>query len=253
MYINTEGIVRKSVKYKDSDAILTLFSKKMSKVTVYAKNVRKMNHNSRAVSQSFAYGNFVLRTQGKMLQLSSFECKENFYFLTEDIDKTFLAYYFVELSEKLLVENQTNHRLLQALLDSLYALKDIEKYELVKLYFECKALRFCGYQPQVSKCLKCGIIRDNSIPFYFQVEDGGVYCYHCKSETEGHNIFYTQYDNTTYQLLDFMMRESLQQVMQAEISSVILKELDRFVRQYYSVHLGELQLKSVDFVRHIAP
>ncbi len=41
MYIETEGIVLRSVKYKDSDAILTLFTKKMGKLTVYAKNVRK--------------------------------------------------------------------------------------------------------------------------------------------------------------------------------------------------------------------
>lgn len=66
-------------------------------------------------------------------------------------------------------------------------------------------------------------------------------------------FFGAQYDNTTYQLLDFMMKGSLQQLMQSEISSVILKELDQFVKQYYSVYLGELQLKSVDFVRHITP
>ncbi len=250
MYIETEGIVLRSVKYKDSDTILTLFTKKMGKLTVYAKNVRKLNHTSMAVSQVFAYGNFMLRTQGKMMQLHSFDLKENFYYLTQKIDKTFLAYYLAELTEQVLIENQTNHRMLVTFLEILKALKMSEEYSLIKSYYEMKVLYFYGVKPEIAKCMKCGIGRDTSRRFFFHINDGGIYCENCLNDNS-EQYLYERYDHTTYLLMDFMIAHSLEEVLEAKIAPILLKELVQFLERYYIIHMPDIHVKSAEFVRHL--
>ena len=61
MYIKTEAIVLRKVFYNDSDAILTLFSRKLGKISVYARGARKPRTMISSVAHPFIYGEFILR------------------------------------------------------------------------------------------------------------------------------------------------------------------------------------------------
>lgn len=252
MYIKTEGIVLRSVIYKDSDVILTLFTKKMGKISVYAKNVRKLNHSSMASSQVFAYGIFQLKASGKMMNLVSFDLKESYYSLTASIDKTFLGYYMAELTEQILMEHQTNNRLFFDLISCLDYLKEKDNCVLVKLFYQIKILFYFGVKPEVSKCINCGIDKNSMKRFYFYLQDGGLYCEDCKKTMES-DAMLERYDNTTYRLLEYMAHSHIDEVVQARISHVLLIELSSLIERYYLVHLPDLHIKSEEFIRHIKP
>ena len=67
--INTQGIVLKSVPYKENDLILTIFSRKLGKVSVIARGAKKSKSSLLSSSQIFAYSNFTLKREGNMLSL----------------------------------------------------------------------------------------------------------------------------------------------------------------------------------------
>lgn len=252
MYIKTEGIVLRSVIYKDSDAILTLFTKKMGKISVYAKNVRKLNHSSMASSQVFAYGIFQLKVSEKMMNLVSFDLKENYYSLTGSIDRTFLAYYMAELTEQVLIENQTNNRLFFALISCLDSLKTSNSFFVIKVFYQIKVLFYFGVKPEVSKCITCGIDINSSVNFYFHMQDGGLCCENCLRKFERDAMCDT-YDYTTYRLLEYMAHSGIGDVLEARISRVLLAELSALIERYYLLHLPDLRVKSEEFIRHLKP
>lgn len=252
MYIVTEGIVLRSVVYKDSDAILTLFTRKMGKVSAYARNVRKLNHMSMACSQVFAYGTFQLRDKGKMMNVVSFDLKDNYYAITSSLDKTYLAYYLVDLTEQVSVESQTNHRLLTSLIECLDFLKMSEKLVLTKLFYQIKVLTYSGLKPEVLKCMNCGINNDGGLRFYFHMQDGGLYCRRCCNDLQ-EDVMLESYDNTTYRLLNYLSQNAMSEVSQARISTILLSELAELIEKYYIVHLPDISVKSEEFIRHIKP
>ena len=111
MQIETEGIVVKTVKYGEADTILTVVSKKLGKITVFAKASKRVKSPLMSASQIFAYSNFVLSRQTSSYRLQRLDLIKNYYSLSSDLDRFFHASYYMELAEKLMIENQTNIKL----------------------------------------------------------------------------------------------------------------------------------------------
>ena len=106
-----------------------------------------------SASQIFAYSNFVLTHQSGSYRLQRVELIKNYYKISTDLDKFFYASYFMELSEKLMIEHQTNIKLFNLLKDTLDILLelDTQKLELMRIIYELKILECSGFKPEVLK------------------------------------------------------------------------------------------------------
>ena len=91
MQIETEGIVVKTVKYGEADTILTVVSKKLGKITVFAKASKRVKSPLMSASQIFAYSNFVLSRQTSSYRLQRLDLIKNYYSLSSDLDRFFHA------------------------------------------------------------------------------------------------------------------------------------------------------------------
>ena len=67
--INTQGIVLKSVTYKENDLILTIFTRKLGKISAIARGAKKSKSTLLSSSQIFAYANFTLKKEGNMYRV----------------------------------------------------------------------------------------------------------------------------------------------------------------------------------------
>ena len=63
--LNTQGIVLKSVTYKENDLILTIFTRKLGKISAIARGAKKSKSSLLSSSQIFAYANFTLKKRRK--------------------------------------------------------------------------------------------------------------------------------------------------------------------------------------------
>ena len=154
--INTQGIVLKSVPYKENDLILTIFSRKLGKVSVIARGAKKSKSSLLSSSQIFAYSNFTLKREGNMYRVTQSEIIKSFYNLSYDFEAFSYATYILKLIDSFIIENQPNNRLFILLAQSLYLFceEDIDM-EYVSLCFKLKFLEYIGFKPIVNTCVSC--------------------------------------------------------------------------------------------------
>lgn len=236
--IQTEAIVIRNTKYSDADCILTMFTKKMGKVTVYSKNARLMKSPLMSSSQVFAYSNAGITTRGGKSRLANADLINNYYKLSAQVEKTYLGYYMLELVEKLGMEGQSNIRLFQLLIEALEELQKNENYILQKIIYEMKVLDYTGFRPNVNGCINCG--EKHNLGNYFAPGEGGRLCMNCSKAVFEKN----RYDTTTFRLMEYIQNNPTNKILEATISSQILMELSQLLDSYIKYHLSEIRLKT---------
>ena len=243
VYINTEGIVLKTVKYGETDAILTVFTKKLGKIGVYARGVRKMNSRMMSGSQPFTYAAFNLIPKATLFKVTSIDTINNFYDITHTIEQLYTGYYILELTEKTTVENQTNNRLFDLLLEVLTQLSKIQDpkmTKLIKLYYNTRITEYLGVKPDVLKCGNCGIEYNKANKTGFSIEDGTIICEKCMKTAKR----YMYFDKTVYRLIDYIMNIPLKKLLTAYIEPSIFSQTNALITKYIHYHVLDTVLNT---------
>lgn len=177
MHITVKGMVLRVTDYKDHDALLTLLSPNHGKLTVKARGLRRKNSPLVAPCQLLAYGEFVLFEYRGQYTINDAWSIELFQNLRRDICKLSLGTYFAQVSELISQEDLPNPELLSLLLNSLYALSNLNLPEhLVKAVFELRVACLAGYTPDLFGCHICG----NQEPDRFDLSQGQLECHTCR-------------------------------------------------------------------------
>lgn len=96
-----EGIVLKSMPYGESNKIVTLYTREAGKMTAMARGAKKPASRLSAVTQTFTYGYYLLRTGRGMGTLEQGEPIDSMRHIREDLEATAYASYIVELIDRL--------------------------------------------------------------------------------------------------------------------------------------------------------
>lgn len=244
--VNTQGIVLRSARYKESDLILTIFTRKLGKVSAIAKGAKRNKSSLLSSSQVFSYSNFTLKKQGNMYRVSQSETIKSFYDIAYDIDAFSYATYITSLVEGSIYENQSNNRLFVLLAQTLYLYtqKDIDK-EFITKAFELKFLDYAGFKPIVNRCVNCNTTNlKNSV---FNIDEGGILCEKCK---ENH-VYNFKIDSTTIKLMDYVFRNDIITCSKAKVSKYIVNELDKILKVYIQVYIDNVNIKSLHLFQGI--
>lgn len=179
--IVTQGIVLRYVNYRETSRILTLFSRDVGRITVSAKGCLRPKCRERAATEMFTLGEYTLAERAGRYYLNA-ACIENAYFnLRLDIDRLAIATYFIELTESVLNDEEPQAALFDLLAAMLNALCDGKAdAELVRLFFEVKAMDLLGFRPEVSRCAVCG--GELNEKAWFSGSAGGAVCANCRLE-----------------------------------------------------------------------
>ncbi len=242
--LNTQGIVLRSARYKENDLILTIFTRKLGKISAIAKGAKRNKSSLLSSSQLFSYSNYTLKKQGNMYRISQSETIKSFYNIAYDIDAFSYATYITSLVETSIYENQTNNRLFVLLAQTLYlyAQKDTDK-EYITRAFELKFLDYIGFKPIVNKCVNCNTINlENSV---FNVDEGGILCEKCKVNY----IYNFKIDATTIKLMDYIFRNDILTCSKAKVSKYIVNELTKILKLYIKVYVDNANLKSLHLLQ----
>ena len=180
MHLTTTGIVLREVNYKESDKILTILTRDAGKMTVNARGCRRKNSAIAAVSQQLCYSEFTLYEYRGRWGIREGELLREFRGVRTDLEKLCLGAWFAELTEALTVEEVESPEILRLLLNSLYALEELNKPAAqVKAAFELKMMALAGYEPMVLGCGVCG--REPDQP-RFHLAQGTLHCPECRGK-----------------------------------------------------------------------
>ncbi|KXZ39691.1 DNA replication and repair protein RecO [Alkalithermobacter thermoalcaliphilus JW-YL-7 = DSM 7308] len=245
--IETEGIVLKSTKFKESDAILTIFTRKLGKISAIAKGAKRPKSSMLSSTQVFSYSNFSLHKSTSMYKISQTYIKYSFYSLSKELLILSYASYICELVDKVTLENQTNNRLFDLLLKTLY-LYSKQKYDIeyLTLVFEIKLLDYIGYRPEVSKCAYCG--NNNLISATFSISEGGAICTECQNL----GIKSIKLDKQNLKLMEYILSNDIIINSRAKVAKYRIKELRNIIQNYLNEHVDNFNLKSLNFLKSIS-
>lgn len=246
MYVETEGIVIKSMKYGEADAILTVLTKKLGKVKVFSKASKRMKSPLLSGTQVFAHSFFSLYPSRDAYSLQKVELRESYYNISSDFDKFAYSSYFLEMTDKLLTDHQPSGGYFALLKEMLDLIQSREDYDLLRVIYDLKALYFAGLKPQMSKCANCGMIELDRCR-YFGVDEGGIVCNVCRFKLP----YAVSMDPSSIRFMRYVYEQDVRTAADAKVSKILIKEIMRILDRYREYHLGKMKLVSLDLINHL--
>ena len=174
MFQIVQGLVIRSVDYKEADKILTVLTGEYGKLTVTARGARRKGSRVSAASQLFAYSEMTLFAHNGRFQLNEATILEQFTGIDKEIETLALASYIAEVLGCEEEQGQGNPLVLRLALNSLYALaKGLYPRWRIKAAFELRYCALAGYAPDLSAgCAFCGC----NVPEPILAPQAGVLC-----------------------------------------------------------------------------
>lgn len=243
MLVKTQGIVLRNMKYKESDGILTVFTRKLGKVSVMARGSRSAKSKHLAGAQPLCYSDFLFYKGKSMYTLNNADPINNHYKLREDLDSLSAASFFIELVDTVTIEGQSNNRLFNLFEESLGALERREgELSLHILRFLLQFLKYSGYEPYLKSCNQCG--SGKSSRWVLNMEEGGLLCESCQRPNPG---LEKPLSVKGIRLANFLMSIDIEDLEELQVHPKLIVELESVLKQYMMIHLDKTSFKSLDF------
>lgn len=222
----TPAVVLRRKKITANDAYLTLFSRSLGRVEVYARNANHPKSPLLAGAQPFVYGLFSL-SGSKSFQLRSVEVFANFYGLREDLDSMLLASYIAQAAIALTPERESNQVIFETIVNC-YSL--LEKFpelgDAILIHFYAVCLKQLGIKPEMGQCIVCGEVEAP----WFDIASGGRLC----SEHRTDSAFEAEAELT---LLDQALQLSIARFLNRRPDPETAQYLQRLLEDYFDFHL----------------
>jgi DNA repair protein RecO (recombination protein O) len=192
MIVATEAVVVKTLKYRETSRIVTLYSREYGKFPVIAKGARERNNRfGSALNLLSCVHAVVYRKENRDLQLLS-QCDviDSFRHISEDMERLAAGLGVVELIDAVTHAEEENAPLFGLLVHTLKTIDTAPRNVVNALYaFEVRLLDILGFRPNFLTCFHCGTpINEESVGrsgAELNVSYGGILCSQCSSRGMG--------------------------------------------------------------------
>lgn len=178
MEIKVKAIVLSSADYKEKDKLVTLFTLEQGVMLATLKSVKSNSAKLKFAKEPFCFGEFVISMPSKIITNAT--CENNFYELTLNIDKFYIACAILEIVKTVLKPGETNPALFVETLKAIGAIAYSnvnDKYVLVK--YLLYVFDGMGYKLALSNCSVCS--QKLTGKRYLNLDFGEVVCLGCKT------------------------------------------------------------------------
>jgi DNA repair protein RecO (recombination protein O) len=192
MILTTEAIVLRTMKYRESSVIATIFTRDQGKISVIAKGIR---NNPRVFGSSLEAMNRIravvyTKPTRELQLLTQCELIRSSRGLVENLKKMASAMAMVELANLAMPPDEKNVDFYYLLANSLESLNSATRwYENALYYYEVHLLDLVGFRPEVRRCASCGTSMESIGSAVndgrFMVSPSGVVCPQCASGIGG--------------------------------------------------------------------
>lgn len=183
----TEGIVLRSLAYGESDLIMTFFTGEYGKLKGIAKGARRSKKRFVNALDLFSrsYIVFSRKSAEGLALIESCDVKEHYPGVREELERTLIATYLVDLVDQFSSEGKRDYALYRELNDFLELIGSGNGTDALVRIFELRLLRRAGYEPVLDRCLACKTeIQEIANPA-FSSKEGGIFCEQCAAGKPG--------------------------------------------------------------------
>ena len=247
MITDTEGIVLKQIKTVNGRTMLVMFSRKFGRISVGTNLTGAGKNKSALATRPFTYGEYELFKGRDVYNLNSGRVIRSYFDIGEDLDKFMAASYVMELTDRILMEEDPQPKLFGNLADFLEAItKRSKKLDTLVLAYIVKALDATGTMPELDCCACCGRQRGNTKARWFSVEEGGIICPDCVNEareTQEKPLIYPV-DFDIINILGYFRKEPFSRFEKIALEDRVSDKLMDILKGYLAYHLDISNLKS---------
>ena len=247
MTLKIEGLVLRSVKYGESDKLITILTKE-GKMFFKARGIRSMTSKNAAGCSTFVYSEFELEQRGDKCYLKRATPLYATVRQGADVVSLALASYLAELAEDTARDAETGKSVLRLLMNALFLLsKEDRPADLIKSVFEMRLLVANGLMPNLEGCTVCGKGDDVVPSFFFRLLDGDLICPDCI------NSFDTELVRVRRDVIALCRRsiEAPEEKAYAlKVPEGILRDFSRFTERYLLAQL-ERDYQTLEFYRQV--
>lgn len=190
MLVTTDAIILRSMKFRETSRILTLYTREFGRVSVLAKGARdpKSRFGSSLELMNFVRA-ILYRKESRSIQLlSGCEVVRPFRSLAGDLSRMGAAIPILELMNLVAREEEKNPALFELLVSCLIAIDGATKGHRGALYFfEAQLLEVLGFRPDFDICGGCGrsLASAGGARISLRAAQGAVHCPECTGEGRG--------------------------------------------------------------------
>jgi len=185
MAINkTEGIVLKTMDYRETSMIATLFSKNYGKVKGVLKGIRTDHKKFGSNLDKFSLNEFVYYQYSKsdLHLISQCDLKQYYFLIRKDYKRNLAANYMLELVNSIMQSEQPNKRIYKLMLNFLSDLENVKDIDKLVHIFQIKTLLYSGFRPHLDSCVNCQ--RKIKAQANFSSRSGGLVCEYCSVDDQ---------------------------------------------------------------------
>lgn len=162
--IKVNGIVLKSMPYKENDILLHLFTHEIGKITCILKGAKSAKAKLKWASLPFCFCEWVLAKKSEFYIVTSATCYDTFFDITKDYDIFVLASMMLEVSTAMLRPNIIAENMFLNLVNSLKNIVYTDTNpRLIVAKFLLQVTSYLGYEPNFVTCDVCGMPIANDI------------------------------------------------------------------------------------------
>jgi DNA repair protein RecO (recombination protein O) len=232
MLRNCEGIVLRSTDYGEGNKIISLLTSELGKVSVMARGAKKAKSRHAAVTQVFTHADFVFfKQKGHMGTLNHADIIESHHALREDLTRSAYSAYLVEMTDRMLADEEGSAYLFGQLKAGLSAIENDKDMQIVVHLYEMKMFELAGYLPVTAYCVSCGAADDL---VRFSPEMGGVLCNRCKIKDPAS----IPVSEGTLKLLKLFPVMDMSRLGAIQVKEETKSQLKTCMKAYMDTHIG---------------
>ena len=229
--------------------MILLFTKKYGKISAGTGINEKGKSKAALAMRPFTYGNYQLYKNKDYYNIDSAEVVKSYYKIGENVDKYMCSSFALELTEKVIPEDQPNPKIFNLIIDFFDAIENREKrFETLVIAYEVKLLQSLGIMPEIKSCACCGAGGKHKV---FSVADGGIICENCANNVakETNDTLIYEADFGIVDILEYFASKSLASFEKIALEEATARKVQRILKSYISYHLDVGDLKSESFFR----
>jgi DNA repair protein RecO (recombination protein O) len=238
MIVRTEAVVLKSMKYRETSRIVTLYTRSFGKVSVVAKGARVMKSKFGAALEPMTHISAIMykKPHRELHLLSKAEMLGEFRRLHSDFECMNIGYAIVDLLNSVMHGEEEHPAVYHLLLGTLSTLNEGTKNLLnVLYYFEIRLAALLGFAMMLDRCGVCGtgIQEGTSGRLGFNPTQGSVMDERCG----GNSDRWVHVSLQSVMILQRLSHADVGSVPGIEISDGCRKEIDSVLRGHFGSHI----------------
>ncbi|NLY46200.1 MAG: DNA repair protein RecO [Tissierella sp.] len=242
--LKTEGIVLRETKYQETSKILSIYTKKMGKISVMAKGANRPKSTLIANTQPFSYNEYQFSQGKSFYYINQADIIDSFYDIRENMDRVIYGFYLLELIEKSMPDEEPNEKIFLLLEKTLRLLSQIEdNYLKLIVAFELKYISFLGYKPYLEECVMCG--NKESSGYKFSNNQGGIICNYCYPKDFSAKLI----SKEVYTSMVKFMYARLEDLDHIEVSEDTLCRVHDIIENYILYNIDRKEFNSLNMFK----